>query len=302
MGTVGYMSPEQVRGLARRSPLRHLLLRRGALRDADGAAGLSARNGGRDDDGDPEGGAARAGGRAARVPPALAPVLRHCLEKKPEKRFQSASDLAFALETAAARDGPRTPVSAVRRRASVLPWKRLGVAALVAGAAVAGYLLHPRRAAAPVPDWKDATLTPLTTDPGLRGRADVLSRRADDRLRRRPRRKLRDLPAADLGRTGDQPDPQPGRGHPAGFLSRRPRDRLRFEPLEHLGPHSRRARPSARRGRHLGDARPRGAGAPDRRERGLPVLDAGRIGPPLRARHLPQRADRAHSRGGRREP
>ena len=34
----------------------------------------------------------------ARIPVAFQQVVRHCLEKEPEKRFQSARDLAFALE------------------------------------------------------------------------------------------------------------------------------------------------------------------------------------------------------------
>jgi hypothetical protein len=33
------------------------------------------------------------------VPPALDRIVRHCLEKRPEQRFQSAQDLAFGLET-----------------------------------------------------------------------------------------------------------------------------------------------------------------------------------------------------------
>src|SRR5207237_3845216 len=33
------------------------------------------------------------------IPPVLASIVRRCLEKKTEQRFQSASDLAFALET-----------------------------------------------------------------------------------------------------------------------------------------------------------------------------------------------------------
>ena len=33
------------------------------------------------------------------VPPALERIVRHCLEKTPDERFQSARDLAFALET-----------------------------------------------------------------------------------------------------------------------------------------------------------------------------------------------------------
>ena len=32
------------------------------------------------------------------VPPALERVVEHCLEKRPEDRFQSARDLAFALD------------------------------------------------------------------------------------------------------------------------------------------------------------------------------------------------------------
>ena len=42
LGTVGYMSPEQVRGSAGRPSHRHLHLRRHPLRDADGAAARSA--------------------------------------------------------------------------------------------------------------------------------------------------------------------------------------------------------------------------------------------------------------------
>ena len=33
----------------------------------------------------------------ASAPAALEPVIRHCLEKQPDERFQSARDLAFAL-------------------------------------------------------------------------------------------------------------------------------------------------------------------------------------------------------------
>ena len=57
-GTVGYMSPEQVRGQARRRALRHLLVRRDPLRDALGPARVPRRLGGRHDVGDPAGGPA----------------------------------------------------------------------------------------------------------------------------------------------------------------------------------------------------------------------------------------------------
>ncbi len=60
MGTMGYMSPEQLRGLAGRPPLRHLLLRRDPVRAALGPEGVQAGHGERHDRGDPEGGAAGA--------------------------------------------------------------------------------------------------------------------------------------------------------------------------------------------------------------------------------------------------
>ena len=43
----------------------------------------------------------------AKVAPALERIVRRCLEKKPEMRFQSASDLGFALEAMSAASGSR---------------------------------------------------------------------------------------------------------------------------------------------------------------------------------------------------
>ncbi|HJZ81565.1 MAG TPA: protein kinase, partial [Pyrinomonadaceae bacterium] len=99
MGTVGYMSPEQVRGTAvdHRTDifsfgavLYEMLSGRRAFR-GDSAietlnailkeepSELSASN--------------------SNIAPALERVVWHCLEKSPERRFQSASDIAFALES-----------------------------------------------------------------------------------------------------------------------------------------------------------------------------------------------------------
>src|SRR5262249_33196131 len=55
------------------------------------------------------------------VPPAVAEVVRRCLEKEPTRRLQSASDLAFALElirgpSAAGRGRPAPAASARRAR------------------------------------------------------------------------------------------------------------------------------------------------------------------------------------------
>jgi serine/threonine protein kinase len=167
LGTVGYMSPEQVRGLevdARSdifsfgSMLYEMVTGRRAFQRETPVETMTAILNDEPRD------LGEAGGD---VPPALAPILRHCLEKKPEKRFQSARDLAFALETATAPAESGPARSAPRRPASI--GRLLGLAALVAVAAVAGYLLRPAREASPGTDWADASLTLLTTDPGYEG-------------------------------------------------------------------------------------------------------------------------------------
>ncbi len=172
MGTVGYMSPEQVRGIAvdHRSDLfsfgavlYEMLAGRRAFQGETAAETMTAIL--RDD---PP--ALAESGRSA--PPALAAVIAHCLEKKPERRFQSARDRAFALETAVApTSGGSAPLLAAPiapARSSAL-FRTLGVAALVVAAAAGGWLLRSRRAAAPASLWKDATIALLTTDPGYEG-------------------------------------------------------------------------------------------------------------------------------------
>ncbi len=169
MGTVGYMSPEQVRGVPvdHRSDifsfgavLYEMLTGSRAFQRETAAETMTAIL--KEEPREP---AASVGPDAS----ALMPVLRHCLEKKPERRFQSARDLAFALETASV---PTVSAAAaavpVAERSSMLG-KGLGIAVLVAGAAIAGYLIHQGRAVAPAAGPGDATLTPLTTDPGYEG-------------------------------------------------------------------------------------------------------------------------------------
>src|SRR3970282_1430525 len=51
-----------------------------------------------------------------RLPPALARIVNRCLEKHPTARFQTASDLAFALEALSVSATTREP--AVRGRAA----------------------------------------------------------------------------------------------------------------------------------------------------------------------------------------
>src|SRR5207247_7306620 len=99
MGTVGYMSPEQVRGQAvdHRSDifsfgaiLYEMLSGRRAFHGESPADTMSAIL--KEDPPD-------LSDTNQNVSPALERLVNHCLEKNPEARFHSASDLAFALET-----------------------------------------------------------------------------------------------------------------------------------------------------------------------------------------------------------
>ena len=62
----------------------------------------------------------------ASVPVSFRQIVRHCLEKEPENRFQSARDLAFALETLANASGVAR-FKAPRPRATIVPWALAGV-------------------------------------------------------------------------------------------------------------------------------------------------------------------------------
>lgn len=98
LGTVGYMAPEQIRGLpadhradlfAFGAMLYEMLSGRRAFQGATPADTMSAIL----KDEPPELNEAE-----RNVPPALEAIVRHCLEKQPHLRFQSARDIAFALE------------------------------------------------------------------------------------------------------------------------------------------------------------------------------------------------------------
>src|SRR6185503_16387408 len=143
LGTVGYMSPEQVRAakvdartdifslgvvlyevLAGRQPFRGdsaVEVMNAILKEdpAELAAGNEPRS------------------SREQISPALERVVRRCLEKRPEARFQSASDLAFALRSLSEGSGaiatssaPAINVSKRRR------WLTLAVALAVTSLAV----------------------------------------------------------------------------------------------------------------------------------------------------------------------
>ena len=84
---------------ARRSSRGSVCSWRHSVRAPVGPSRVFSRHCGRDDGGDPQGGSAGSRRAAAPIPPALVRIVNRCLEKSPSARFQTASDLAFALES-----------------------------------------------------------------------------------------------------------------------------------------------------------------------------------------------------------
>ena len=141
MGTVGYMSPEQVRGFSAdaRSDifafgcvLYEMVSGRRAFAAATSAETMAAIL---RDTPEPM--------SRTRIVPGLDHVIARCLEKSPDERFQSARDLAFALKEMSGASSalrtvpegtPEPPPRTFRRR----PWL---VAGFVLAAVVAGLLL-----------------------------------------------------------------------------------------------------------------------------------------------------------------
>jgi serine/threonine protein kinase len=139
LGTLGYMAPEQIRAL----PVDHR-----ADMFAFGAVLYEMLSGERAFKGEtaadtmtailtkdpPDLDAARLS-----ISPSLDRIVRRCLEKTPDLRFQSANDLAFALETlstASTSSSAVVDMAAPARHARMawLPWTVAGIAVVVAAA------------------------------------------------------------------------------------------------------------------------------------------------------------------------
>jgi Tol biopolymer transport system component len=137
MGTAGYMSPEQVRGehIDRRTDvfafgcvLHEMLTGTRAFRRDTSVETLSAIL---------KEEPAQLARTDTQIPPAVANIVHHCLEKSPAERFQSASDLAFDLESALGESvvGARALVGGARRRVALPLAAGIAVLALAAGLA-----------------------------------------------------------------------------------------------------------------------------------------------------------------------
>jgi hypothetical protein len=133
VGTVAYMSPEQLRGktVDHRSDifsvgtiLYEMLAGRRPFRGETEVDTITAVL--REDP--PEVPLEQAG-----IPVPFRQIVGHSLEKEPEKRFQSARDLAFALETLSDTSGGRAKgFGPPKLRAKVLPWALSGALLIVA--------------------------------------------------------------------------------------------------------------------------------------------------------------------------
>ncbi|HXG69553.1 MAG TPA: protein kinase [Gemmatimonadaceae bacterium] len=106
LGTVGYMSPEQVRGQSvdERSDIFSvgvvLFEMLTGTRPFSGVSAADTMSAILNED-PPE-----LPSLHNKLPPALDRIVRHCLEKRPGERFQSAQDLAFALQTLSSGSSP----------------------------------------------------------------------------------------------------------------------------------------------------------------------------------------------------
>jgi serine/threonine protein kinase len=138
LGTVGYMSPEQVRGrtadhrsdiFAFGAILYEMLTGKRAFQRDSAADTMSAIL--KEDPPD-------LSTINLNIPPSLERVVRHCLEKNAEERFQSARDLAFDLQMVsdASATSPVRPIEPITSKKTV---RNIAAAALILLALVAAF-------------------------------------------------------------------------------------------------------------------------------------------------------------------
>jgi serine/threonine protein kinase len=159
LGTAGYMSPEQVRGVAvdARSDifsfgaiLYEMLSGKRAFHGETSADTMSAIL--KEDPPD-------LAETNRNISPALDRIVGHCLEKNPESRFHSASDIAFDLEHLSGLSGSSAKVQAVPLGVSKgKAWLTSAIVGVAALATLAiGWWLGGVNARAPIAEYKQVT-------------------------------------------------------------------------------------------------------------------------------------------------
>jgi hypothetical protein len=158
MGTAGYMSPEQVRGqeadwrtdiFSLGVVLYEMVAGRNAFTRESSAETMAAIA--REEPPELDGS----------VNPALRQTVGRCLEKNPERRFQSAADLAFALRSIAGGTAEKQAVDARVSRRSLWP---MAAGAVAVGIPVAAWV--GRRSAPPPPQPSYELLRTRGDNPG----------------------------------------------------------------------------------------------------------------------------------------
>ena len=147
MGTVGYMSPEQVRGQA--VDHRADIFSFGAIlyemasgkRAFKGDSGVETMNAILKEE--PQ----EIDLAQLKIPPGIDRIARHCLEKNPANRFQSARDLSFAIGALSGSGSSATlPSVAAPRNRQFLPWIIAGLMGAIALVAFALFFKSPASA------------------------------------------------------------------------------------------------------------------------------------------------------------
>ena len=160
LGTVGYMSPEQVKGLAadHRSDLFNLgailyemLSGKRAFQKATSAETMSAIL--KEDPAE-----FKESGR--NIPAALDRIVEHCLEKNPVERFQSAGDVGFALRAFSESGSSATVAVRVESGSAWRSWVRVAAEVALLGIVLVLGLLVTRHSEAPRTSVKAAILPP----------------------------------------------------------------------------------------------------------------------------------------------
>jgi serine/threonine protein kinase/dipeptidyl aminopeptidase/acylaminoacyl peptidase len=144
LGTAGYMSPEQVRGepadmlsdiFSFGSILYEMVSGQRAFKKNTNAETMTAIL-----HEEPQ----ELSSKLGAMPPALERIVRHCMEKQPRQRFQSARDIAFDLESLSSVSGTTAATAAAAGKKNAA-WIRPAMIATVALAAglMGGSWLHP---------------------------------------------------------------------------------------------------------------------------------------------------------------